>query len=160
MNSPNKNKISNPNSKYILYNLAWRMNKVCDLLDALYNINCGGCCYIAYCLSKLLKEDDIEYEVVVVSDSCEDLTECEELRDIPCSCTHYGISTAGGLINIDENDLESYTYSQYFHNPHPDDVKEHYESGYWNDCYDTNENEFIWETLKRFYYDFTQDLRK
>lgn len=159
MNSLNKNKILNPNSKITVSSIAWKMDNVCELLDHIYDVNCGGCCYVAYCLAKLLQEDDIEYEVVVISDSCDDLLDCDLISDIPCSCTHYGISTIGGLININDCDLSS-NYVQYFYDVNPEELKEHYENSDWNNCYNTNENEFIWETLKRFYYDITKDLRK
>lgn len=149
----------NPNLECTLVSISWRMNEVCKLLDILYDVNCGGCCYIAYCLSKLLSKDGIDYDVIVISDDCYELNNCETLNDISCSCSHYGISIGGHLINIDNKDLE-YEYVKYFNNVHPDDIKEHYENEDWNNCYNTDKNDFIWEMLKNFYYDITQNLRE
>ena len=139
--------------------LSHQLDKLCKFLDELYDINCGGCCYLAYCLAKLLDSDNLEYQVVVVSDNCEELMDCETLSDIPCSCTHYGIYVDGEYINIDDSDLEN-DYVNHFINVTPDEIKEHYKFGDWNDCYDIDKNDLIWETLKTFYYDFTQDLRE
>ena len=154
----NENKLC-LNSENVASRIAWRLNSVCELFETLYDVNCGGCCYLAYCLAKLLDSDNLEYQVVVVSDNCEELMDCETLSDIPCSCLHYGIYVGGEYINIDDSDLEN-DYVNHFINVTPDEIKEHYEFGDWNDCYDIDKNDLIWETLKTFYYDFTQDLRE
>lgn len=146
-------------SESVANKISEKLNRVCELFDKLYNVNCGGCCYIAYCLAKLLHEDDIDYYVVVVSDDCEELPDCYFLSDIPCSCTHYGICIHDHYINMDEYDLES-EYINHFSDVTPEEIKEYYLNGDWNECYDSDKNDFIFETLKNFYYDFTQDLRE
>lgn len=157
MNTENKNQKFSLNSENVANNIAWKLNALCRFFDTTYDVNCGGCCYLTYCLAKLLDYDGIPYQVVVVSDDCDDLEDCETLSDIPCSCSHYGICIHDLYINIESYDLDS-CYVKYFTNVDPDEILEHYENGDWNNCYNTSKNELIWETLKTFYYDFTENL--
>ena len=47
-----------------------------------------------------------------------------------------------------------------FPNIDPTLIWEHYKEQEWNDCYDSNKNDFIWEILEKFYYECTEDLRE
>lgn len=41
-----------------------RLNKLCLEMDALYNINNGGCCFVAACLAEKLEEANIPFEII------------------------------------------------------------------------------------------------
>ena len=45
-----------------------KLNKLCKKLDLEYKINKGGCCFIAYLISKQLEKLNIPYELVVYDD--------------------------------------------------------------------------------------------
>ena len=160
MNTKVKNKILNPHSENTLTKIAYTMNEVCQLLDNLYDVNCGGCWYIAYCLSKLLKEDDLDYCLEVVSIDEEDLEDCCDFSELYRNYSHYGISIGSSYINISEEEIEdAYSYCC-FPNVDPTLIWKHYKEQEWNDCYDSNKNDFIWEILEKFYYECTENLRE
>ncbi len=157
MSLKDKKRISCPNSDRVLSKIAHGMNAICDCLDHVHDTNCGGCCYVAYCLTKLLRRDNIKYHLVIIS-----YDEIEEGDDISCfqDCyTHYAIQIGNFSINRGDYD-EDDCYVRYLDNPYPNDIKEHYEKCSWNCCYNPNENDFIWKTLKLFYDNITKDLRK
>ena len=41
-----------------------RLNALCKELDSKFNINCGGCCYVAACLAEQLELHNIPYTIV------------------------------------------------------------------------------------------------
>lgn len=157
MSLKSRKKISCPNSDRVLNKIANGMNEICECLDRMYDTNCGGCCYIAYCLSKLLQRDNIDYELVILS--YDEIEEGDEIAHFQDCYTHYAIQIGKFSINRCDYD-EDCCYVRYLANQYPSDIKEHYENCSWNCCYDTDENEFIWNTLKSFYDNITKDLRK
>ena len=62
--------------------------------------------------------------------------------------------------NITEEDIDGCESHTSFINVHPFQLKKHYNTNYWNSCYDTDKNKFIWNTIKNFYYECTKDLRE
>ena len=48
-------------SKKVQYELAAQLNKMCKVLDKRYQINYGGCCYLAYCIAELLEKDGFKF---------------------------------------------------------------------------------------------------
>ena len=58
----------NSKSQEIQEILAERLNKLCRFLDEEYDVNCGGCCYIAYCLARLLSRDKFKFKVIIYED--------------------------------------------------------------------------------------------
>ena len=159
MNSINKRKILYPHLDSTLSKIATTMHHVCCLLDDLYDINCGGCCYVAWCLSSLLNDDNIDYNVEVVS-SYEELENCNSFDELDDCHSHYGISINGYYININECEIEDAMYHNTFENVSPDELIEHYNTNYWNSCYDVSKNDFIYDIVKRFYYECTESLRE
>ena len=41
-----------------------QVNKLCYNLDNKYNINCGGCCYVAACIAEQLELKGIPFKVI------------------------------------------------------------------------------------------------
>ena len=150
MNSINREKILNPCSDNTLCKIANTMHQVCCLLDNLYDINCGGCCYVAWCLASLLTDDNIDYNVEVVS-SYEELESCCSFNELDDAHSHYGISIGGYYININDYTIDDALYHNSFENVTPDELKKHYDTNYWNSCYDIDKNDFIYNIVKQFY---------
>ena len=49
--------------------LIYWLNRTCKLLDDRYNINRGGCCYVAYVIAKLLDKYQVgDYYLGLISD--------------------------------------------------------------------------------------------
>lgn len=61
------------------------LNKLCEDLDYDYNINCGGCCFVAACLAEQLEKYCIPFKVA-----------------IHYKPTHYWIKVSDRNINRDE----------------------------------------------------------
>jgi hypothetical protein len=41
-----------------------KLNQLCLELDNKYNINCGGCCYVAACIAEQLENFNIPFEII------------------------------------------------------------------------------------------------
>ena len=41
-----------------------QINRLCEELNFKYNINCGGCCYVAAVLAEQLELHNIPFEIV------------------------------------------------------------------------------------------------
>lgn len=75
-------------------NFLERINKVCINLDNKYNINSGGCCFVAYCIAKELEERNILYNLVVYNYYDQDFNITEG--------NHYAIKVGNYVINQDD----------------------------------------------------------
>lgn len=132
-------------------NLTYKLNKTLEMLDSVYDINYGGCCYVAYCIATLLWDSNIDYQLIVLED------DAEEEIDLNISHYHYGLTIEDKyFINISENDLEEFDYAR-IDNPDPEVIKEHYDNNEWNEMYNTDKNEFIKGIITTFYNEFIND---
>lgn len=136
-------------SKKNLATLAHKLNYLCDFLEMTYDINSGGCCYIASCIAHLLELDNINYLVAVTD------VECDSFYDINCSQRHYFLILNN--VSINRNDYDNYVV---FNGVCAKDLLDHYHECDWNDFYNTFKNKFIYKTIVRFYKDFTYGMRK
>ena len=142
--------LSNQNLK----ELSARLDKLCKFLDELYDINCGGCCYVAACLAECLQKDNISYQVVVL-ECPEDIVKFSKIQR---SCCHYFLSINNNDIN-GYNEVEDYEY-QVFDNVSYRSLFNHYKKCGWNTFYNREKNKFIKNIIKRYYEDFTSSLRE
>lgn len=134
--------------------LSHQLDKLCKFLDEVYDINCGGCCYVAACLAECLQKDNISYQVVVI--------ECPEgivkFSKIKKSCCHY-------FLSINNDDINGYEdigddECRVFDNISSRSLFNHYKKYSWNSCYNSNKNKFIKKIIKQYYEDFTSPLRE
>lgn len=135
--------------------LAHKLNKMFCMLDDVYYINKGGCCYAAYCVATLLKQSNIDYSLVVFEDDEDEFEEVDSIADLEESHSHYGILIDGYGINIPDDDVDFAMFIE--DNPDPSNIQEHYNNSDWNDIYDSNKNEFIKGIITTFYKEFTND---
>ena len=152
----------NTSSKEIQYALASRLNRLLNKLHDEFELNCGGCCFAAYCVAKLLEEDDFKYSLIVF-DSEYDLKQYSELSELPDVMEHYGLVldyddvTNTETINCEEDDFD--LYYQTF-NVTSKDILDCYLNNEWNSCYQTTNNTFVQSLIERIYYEFTSSFRE
>ena len=133
-----------------LNKLNCRLFSLFKFLDDVYHINAGGCCFTSAVLAKLLEEDDIDYTVAVYD------CDYDDFYDISCSQFHYSIIVNGIIVNPMDEDND---YSE-FENVSSIDLMDHYKECDWNDYYNRFRNKYIKGLIKKFYKDFTYDLRE
>ena len=124
------------------------LNKILSDIDNILDINCGGCCYIAYVIAKYCDTHNIPYYVVFTDN--EDLFSNVDERiksrsrtgifdDGEYSCNHIYLNINNMNINFD-------TFMEYHYKSNSinsDDLLWIYKRGNWNDIYDKNNNSII-----------------
>ena len=85
-----------------------------------YNINKGGCCYVAAVIAEQLERFNISYKVSVVYNPC-----------------HYAIKVADRYINRDDFDFK---HDGEFYNWDSCELYNKYECGSWNERYNRKWN--------------------
>lgn len=93
------------------------LNSLCEEMNFSYNINCGGCCYVAAVLAEQLENYNIPFKVVV--------TYCP---------THYWIKVSDRNINRDGFKKEG------FLNWSSSDLYKYYYNEDWNNLYNRRWN--------------------
>ena len=140
--------------------LASQLNEICETLDNKYDINCGGCCYTAYCIAKLLERTKVDF-CLTVYDRVYKFSAENKISDLTRSFNHYAIRIKTGtnsyIINISRYGRNAY---------HKDfkvtssDILTHYKQNLWNEMYNTANNTKVLTTIENAYYGFTKNLRK
>lgn len=136
--------------------LAERLNKLCRFLDEEYDINAGGCCYVAYCLAKLLSKDKFKFRVIIY----EDYELEDRFSEISGSHYHYAIGIGNYTINSAGCDKDESFCRNIYYNVRASEILDHYKNCGWNECYNSAKNKFIFRTIQVFYDDLTEDLRE
>ena len=109
-----------------------KLNQLCLELDNKYNINCGGCCYIAACIAEQLERFDIPFEIVHY--------------DI-CGC-HYAIKVSDRYINrSDYKKKEIYEILDYS----SEEMFDIYYNGDWNNTYKRKYNSIVHRKIKNLF---------
>lgn len=135
--------------------LTERLNKLCKFLDDEYDINAGGCCYIAYCLARLLSRDKFKFKVIIYEDYILE----DRFSEVIGSYWHYAIGIGEYTINSCDCDDDNFCKNVYT-GVKASEILTHYQNGSWNNCYNSRKNSFIFKTIKVFYNDLTEDLRE
>lgn len=146
-----------------LHRIVRDLNLICKQLDDDYDVNCGGCCYIAYLISKHLDKLHLKYKLCVLNcfqksekEICKEvqqrITNREESKSVSGfnTCNHYYILLhGGGAINF--GDFEGEYFLHKIDNINHNHIKWIYDSGLWNDRYDTDNNKLIKKKIKRYF---------
>ena len=109
-----------------------KINELCLVLDSKYNVNNGGCCYLAACISEQLELYNIPFKVIHY-----DL----------CGC-HYAIKVSDRYLNRCDyrkkeiTEILSYTSKDLF---------ELYLSRNWNEMYKTKYNSTIKNLIQKLF---------
>lgn len=140
--------------------LAYHLHRLCVRLNQTYQVNLGGCCYVAYCIAQLLEQDNLNFSVVVF-DERYDLEDFTILDSLPEAMDHYAIILETGNIpsniNCDKNDFCK--FSNKF-KASSSDLLHYYHTNAWNECYDDRNNQLIKQLIEEDYYEFTESLRE
>ena len=107
------------------YSLLKNLNSLCRFLDETYNVNMGGCCYLASLIAKHLDKLNIKYDLIIYDNysrnreniKCEVISRRRNkgLNNSVTgrySCNHYCIRLRGaGVINGNGDYTEEHRYS-------------------------------------------------
>lgn len=150
-------------SKEYLKEITKSINRLCKFLNEHYNINCGGCCFLAAAIAKELDNLNIKYTLKIydplsknrkdikleVSNKKRNLNNSSSVTGVN-NCSHYGlfILNGGGFINPCTRPLyKTYTIPNinYTH------INWIYKAGNWNDYYKPSNNKHIRIIVKEFF---------
>lgn len=136
-----------------IYTFATCLDSICNTLNTIYDINNGGCCYIAYVIAEILEKENIQFLVMVDADDC--LENFKDYNDVH----HIWIQTedSGYKIDINKGGWESgYDYCYVTSK----DILDMYNKGEWNDMYNASKNRFIKHIINELYVNFSGALRE
>lgn len=135
-----------------------KINKFFEDLDSNYDINAGGCCFIAGVVASWCEHNRVPYQAIM-DDDCgcydEDLFYDCIRGDERCDCTGLFEETcAHYYIRIDGHDINSGHWTM---NPIElpewvcaEDLFWIYETGKWNPDYNTDNNDILPDIIHKF----------
>lgn len=148
-----------------IHHLKNSLDTLCDCLHNLYNINYGGCCYIAYLIARHLDRLKIRYTLVIYDYNYRNSSNInKEVVSMSKSfsndssvtgfntCSHYCILlVGGGCVNRgDVIGLRRYKID----NINCKNIKWIYKNGAWNSDYNTKNNKIIKGIVDSFFKDY------
>ena len=147
-----------------VHHLKYSLDKLCRCLDDLYNINSGGCCYIAYIIAKHLDRLGVDYSLSVYNFGGRDEFDIsKEVTNMLRSnnensvvgmhtCEHYCVFiTGGGCVNKgDVSGLKQYTIEGITCR----NIGWIYRHGFWNRCYNTRNNKIVKGIIDSFFKEY------
>lgn len=150
-----------------IHKLQESLNKLCETLNSLYSINSGGCCYVAYLISKWLDRFGIDYQLVIydykkrstlgisyeVQNMRRGQSSCNSVSGSN-SCEHYCLLIiGGGYVNRgDVTGLKQYSISGITNK----NIRWIYRTGYWNKMYNTRNNRVVKNMINSFFKNYEE----
>lgn len=137
-----------------VHKLVDSLNKLCITLEDNYDINCGGCCYVAYEIAKHLDRLNIRYQLAIANYSylkksainTEIRSKRRNAKDTESvtgfnTCSHYFIKIdgGGGVNQGSWKDCPVYLVTEINHR----NIQWIYRMGSWNDMYEKHHNKHI-----------------
>ena len=144
-----------------VHSFVHELNTVCNYLHASYDINFGGCCFVAAEIAKYLDRMHLEYRLGIYDLEDKNIEEInKEVQNKVLnynssvtgehSCSHYFLHIkGGGSINVGSPYIGYNKY--YIDNINHTNIQWIYKHGSWNSHYNTNYNPFVKNTLKAFF---------
>lgn len=136
-----------------VHKLVKNLNNLCNYLSDIYNINCGGCCYVAYEIAKHLDRFNLSYELHILNDypiSKRKINEKIDLISGNNTCCHYYLVVhGGGAINRGDFDTEYYTYV--VPNINHRNLNWIYRVSKWNSTYKRKNNKLIKKVISLYF---------
>ena len=134
-----------------------KLNKLCKKLDLEYKINKGGCCFIAYLISKQLEKLNIPYELVVYDDEDRYDLDADSLT-FDETANHYCIKILKqGIVN--QGNCNDEDYNVYNVKLNSNDLEYIYNNGSWNCMYDSKNNQTIENIINNFFMQFKNETK-
>lgn len=145
------------------YSLLKNLNSLCRFLDETYNVNMGGCCYLASLIAKHLDKLNIKYDLIIYDNYSRNRENIKYevisrrrnkgLNNSVTgrySCNHYCIRLRGaGVINGNGDYTEEHRYS--IPNISYKNIRWIYKNSRWNKCYKVQYNKTIKNIVKEFF---------
>lgn len=145
-----------------LRSLSREINNLCQYLDEIYDINSGGCCYLAYLLASKLEELNLSYSLVVYDYFQKDIeqvrfTSCNKIISrVPAytitgkgTCDHYCILLEKSIYL---NNLLPVSEHEYvITGINSSNIKWIYKKGKWNNNYKRSKNRIIKSIIDDFF---------
>lgn len=150
-----------------ILNLINNLNKLFIKLDRRYDINCGGCCFVAYLVARELEVrnlHDFKLRVYGIYGEC-----CEEearynitnnLDGAPCkshTAHHYSI-VYNDCWEINKSDADDIEFLD-IEGLASEDIKRLYDYGDWNDVYYSNNNIFVERFIKIIFNNYDKEIK-
>ena len=110
-----------------------RINELCLCLDSKYNINRGGCCYVAACISEQLELYNIPFKIIHY-----DLWGC-----------HYAVKVSDRYLN--RCDYRKKEITEVLEDYTSKDLFKLYCDGSWNDTYNTKHNSTVKRLIEQIF---------
>ena len=150
--------------KLNVHSIARQLNKLCQKLSEEYNINSGGCCFIAYEIAKHFDRLGLKYELRIYDgyDKNQEAINSEVKGKYKnnsysesvvgnYSCTHYFLWLNGaGAINEETDyfkDWKAYSIANINHTH----IRWIYRISLWNDEYDISNNPKIKKIINSYF---------
>lgn len=109
-----------------------QINRLCEEFNFKYNINCGGCCYVAAVLAEQLELHNIPFKIVHYN---------------LCGC-HYAIKVSDRYLNRDDYRKEEiYEYLEWS----SEKLYKVYYEGNWNECYNKKHNPTVKKSIEKIF---------
>lgn len=128
-----------------VHKLVRDLNKLCNDLCDRYDINYGGCCYVAYEIAKHLDRFHISYELRVINDyAINQLELAKGIKSISGrnTCYHYYLVIHGGG-SVNKGNFCSWYYDYVITEISHRDLNTIYRTGRWNSVYKKKNNKLI-----------------
>lgn len=150
--------------KLNVHYLKKRLDSLCDILEKDYNINEGGCCFVASVIAQNLDRLGIKYKLVIYDDRFRDVLAvnhevytmniCSKRNSITRrqTCYHYAIQIIGaGVVNGEQN----YHYNIYLvEGISARNIYWIYKNGYWNEEYNIYNNRKVRKIINAFFHEY------
>lgn len=147
-----------------VHSLKYSLDQLCQCLDSLYDINNGGCCYIAYLIACHLDKLKVKYDLVIYDYEEKDEDHVNNEVCNMCfpnsitgnqTCTHYCISISGGGI-INEGDVTGLSKCL-VKGITSKNLKWLYKHGSWNEVYNRGDNKYVKGMINLFFSKYEKD---
>lgn len=145
-----------------IHSLCKSINNLCDFLDTEYNINNGGCCFIASLLATHLDKLGIPYDLITYSYFEKDLdyiqyevsskVKNKSYRKSVTgnhTCEHYSLFIKGAG-EINEGDFDNFV-RYVIKDVQGSNIRWIYRNGTWNTDYNTCNNKAVKNIVKSFF---------
>lgn len=145
-----------------LETLSRSINNLCQYLDEIYDINYGGCCYLAYLLASKLEELNLSYSLVVYDCFKKNI---EQVRFTSCNkvmsripeytitgkgtCDHYCILLEKSIYLNNISYISGHEYI--ITGINSSSIKWIYKKGKWNSSYKRSKNRIIKSIIDNFF---------
>lgn len=142
--------------------LTTKLSVLCRKLDDKYDVNNGGCCFLAYCIARELEKRDISFDLVLYDDELpSEFTLYNNIKEhnkdrIPLghfTVAHYTLRIGNVIINSSEWPDEY----QVVKNISCSDIKYIYYHGSWNRLYNRKYNRVISRLVHKFFKDYDKE---